>query len=100
MTNTQLMIQNQIETIASRILKEGDNVVPGNYGIAVPVPYVRLSSITLGSTATEFIGYTLTGVVSGVQAFVNWATDETDDDDATFFVNYESCPNFLIFHTV
>ena len=36
LTNTQLMLQNQIEQIASRTLKEGDNIVPGEFGIAVP----------------------------------------------------------------
>ena len=71
LTNTQLMLQNQIEQIASRTLKEGDNIVPGEFGIAVPASYVRVSSITQGATAEEFIGYTLTGVVSGVKAFVN-----------------------------
>ena len=29
LTNSQLMIQNQIETFMSRFLKEGDNVIPG-----------------------------------------------------------------------
>ena len=31
LTNTQLMLQNQIEQIASRTLKEGDNIVPGEF---------------------------------------------------------------------
>tara|TARA_R110002050_G_scaffold31075_1_gene79472 strand:- start:5448 stop:13094 length:7647 start_codon:yes stop_codon:yes gene_type:complete len=89
LTNMQLMLQNQIETIASRTMKEGDQIVPGEFGYAQS-SYVRLSSITQGATAEDFIGYTLTGAVSGVKAFVNYATAETTEDDITFYVNYES----------
>ena len=89
LTNSQLMLQNQIETFMSRFLKEGDTVVPGEFGYANSA-YVRASSITQGATAQDFVGYTLTGVVSGVKAFVNFATAETTTDDVTFYVNYES----------
>ena len=89
LTNMQLMLQNQIETIASRTMKEGDQIVPGEFGYAQS-SYVRVSSITQGATATDFVGYTLTGAVSGVKAFVNFATAETTADDITFYVSYES----------
>ena len=88
LTNMQLMLQNQIETFMSRFLKEGDQVVPGEFGYAQS-SYVRVASITQGSNASDFVGYTLTGAVSGVKAFVNFATAETADDDVTFYVNYE-----------
>ena len=89
LTNLQLMLQNQIETIASRTMKEGDQIVPGEFGYAQS-SYVRCSSITQGATAEDFIGYTLTGAVSGVKAFVNYATAETTTDDITFYVSYEN----------
>ena len=89
LTNSQLMLQNQIETFMSRFLKEGDTVVPGEFGYANSA-YVRCSSITQGAVAQDFVGFTVTGVVSGVKAFVNFATPETSDDDITFYVNYES----------
>ena len=90
LTQSQTILQDQVEKLASRILKEGDNVIPGEYSLNVPVSYVRASSITQGSTVDEYIGYTFTGVTSGVTAKVNHASPATDDDDATFFVNYES----------
>ena len=93
LTQSQSILQDQIETLMSRLLKEGDNVVPGEYGMVNPASYVRCSSITQGSSALEYIGYTLTGVTSGVQAFVIHATDATADDDATFYVNYTSSGN-------
>ena len=93
LTQSQTILQDQIEKLASRILKEGDNVVPGEYSINVPVAYVRAASITQGATAKEFVGYTLRGVTSNVTAKVNFATEATDDDDVTFYVNYESSGN-------
>jgi hypothetical protein len=88
LTQSQSIMQDQIENLASRILKEGDNVVPGEFALAVPVPYVRVSAITQGSTAQDFVGYTLTGATSGVIAQVNFATEATDEDDVTFYVSY------------
>ena len=89
LTNMQLMQQNQIEQFMSRFLKDGDTVVPGEYAYSISA-YARMSSITQGATAEEFIGYTLTGTVSGVKATVYHATPETIEDDITFYVNYES----------
>ena len=93
LTQSQTILQDQIEKLASRFLKEGDNVVPGEFSLNVPVSYVRASSITQGSTAQEYVGFTLKGVTSNVIAKVNFATEATDDDDVTFYVNYESSGN-------
>ena len=93
LTQMQTMTQNQISSLAQRFLAEGDNIVPGEYGIQNPVSYVRVSSITQGSTAQDFVGYTLTGVTSGVTAVVTFAVGETDDDDTTFYVDYSSSGN-------
>ena len=93
LTQSQSILQDQIEKLGSRIMKEGDNVVPGEFSMNLPVSYVRASSITQGSTVDEYVGYTLKGVVSGVIAKVVFATSATDDDDATFYVNYQSSGN-------
>ena len=93
LTQSQSILQDQVEKLASRMLKEGDNVVPGEYSLNLPVSYVRASSITQGSRAEEYVGYTLKGVVSGVLAKVIYATPLTDDDDVTFYVNYQSSGN-------
>ena len=90
LTQLQSILSDQIEKISSKILRTGDTVVPGEYGVNTFAPYVRVSSITQGASAHEFIGYTLTGVTSGAKAFVNFAEEETDDDDVTFFVDYVS----------
>ena len=89
LTNMQLMQQNQLEQFMSRFMKAGDTVVPGEFAYSLSA-YVRVSSITQGATASEFVGYTLTGAVSGVKAVVLFATAETTEDDITFYVSYES----------
>ena len=89
LTTSQSILQDQVEKLASRILREGDNVVPGEFSMANPAPYVRLSSFTRGAEVSEFIGYEATGVVSGVVATINFAVAETDDDDTTLYVQYK-----------
>ena len=90
LTQSQSVLQDQVEKLASRFLKDGDNVVPGEFSLLVPSSYVRAAEITQGATAAEFIGYTLTGTTSQVVATVLYATEQTDDDDVTFYVTYES----------
>ena len=65
-------------------------MVPGEFALATPAAYVRVAAITQGSTAQDYVGFTLTGVTSGVIAQVTFATEATDEDDATFYVNYIS----------
>lgn len=89
LTTTQSILQNQIEQLASSFMKPGDNVVPGQFLYSNPVAYVRLSSQTQGSLASDFIGYTITGVQSGVKAHVDFATEKTDTDDPTLFITYK-----------
>ena len=89
LTTSQSILQDQLEKL-SRILKEGDNVVPGEFGLALPASYVRVSTITQGTKAQDYVGYNLKGVTSGVIAYVNFATEATDEDDVTFYINYVS----------
>ena len=88
LSNLQLMLQNQLEVFLSKILKEGDVLVPGEFSYQNPVPYVRVSSVTQGSTSADFIGSTVTGAVSGVKAVVQYAEAATLADDLTFYVSY------------
>ena len=93
LTGMQSMIQNQIATLAERFMKDGDNIVPGQFGLSSPVPYVRVSSITQGATPQDFVGYTFTGVTSGVKAKCIFAVNETETDDITFYVQYTNSGN-------
>ena len=76
LTQLQTILGDQLEKVSSTILKTGQCIIPGEYSINVDAPYVRVSSITQGSKAKDFIGYTITGVTSGVQAKVLFAEEE------------------------
>jgi hypothetical protein len=88
LTQSQTILQDQIEKLASRFLKNGDQVQPGEFSLINPAVYVRVSSITQGATVDDFVGYYVTGATSGVKAQVQFAAPRTEDDDATFYVQY------------
>ena len=90
LTQSQTILQDQVERLASSFLKDGDNVVPGSFTYSNITPYVRCSSITQGATAQEFVGFKLRGVSSGVVAEVDFSAASTDEDDVTFYVTYLS----------
>ena len=64
LTGLQSMLQNQIEEFSSKFFRNGDVVSGGGFDLGNPTKYVRVSSITQGARAEDFIGYKLTGVVS------------------------------------
>ena len=88
LTQSQTILQDQVEKLASRFLKNGDQVQPGEFSLINPAVYVRVSSITQGATVDDFVGYYVTGATSGVKAQVQFAAARTEDDDATFYVQY------------
>ena len=90
LTQSQTILQDQVERLSSAFLKDGDNVVPGRFTYNNITPYVRCASITQGATAQEFVGFKLRGVSSGVVAVVDFATELNDEDDVTFYVTYLS----------
>ena len=93
LNQVQSITQEQIESLASRFMKDGDNVVPGEFSLAIPTSYVRVSTITNGSEPSEYVGYNLMGVTSGVKARVINAYPSTEDDDITFYIEYEDSGN-------
>lgn len=90
LTQSQTIQQDQLEKISSRFFTDGDTIVMGEFSYNSPVSYVRLSSITQGTTVEEYLGCKLTGASSGVQANVIHVEEATDEDDITFYINYIS----------
>ena len=88
LTQSQTILQDQIEKLASKFLKNGEQVQPGEFSMINPAVYVRLSSITQGATVDDFVGYYITGATSGVRARVMFATPRNELDDATFYISY------------
>ena len=88
LTQSQSILQNQIERFGDHIFKQGSMVIPGNIALDNDYYAVKLSAKSV-STISSYIGATLTGATSGVVATcINAvATDGTDPD--TLYVKYE-----------
>ena len=88
-TQSQSILQNQVERLSDHLFEKGAMVIPGEIGFDLNYSAVKLTSKTFTSI-TDYVGLVLTGATSGVVATcVNAiATDGTDPD--TLFVKYSS----------
>jgi len=87
LTQSQTILQNQVERLSDHIFKQGAMVIPGEIGYDLNYYAVKLSAKSL-SDITKYNNVQLTGVSSGVVANCIGvaATDGTDPD--TLFVKY------------
>jgi hypothetical protein len=87
LTQSQTILQNQIERVSDFLFQKGAMVIPGEIGFDLNYDYVKLTSKTY-TDVSLYIGKKLTGVTSGVVATcVNAiATDGTDPD--TLYIKY------------
>jgi hypothetical protein len=94
LTQSQSILQNQVERVSDHLFEKGAMVIPGEIGYNVNYYAVKLTSFTdsaaVGVTLSDFVGLQLTGQTSGVVAKVinQVATDGTDPN--TLFVQYET----------
>ena len=87
LTQSQTILQNQIERVGDHLFKQGAMVIPGQVSIDTNYSAVKLTSKSAASINT-YNGTTITGATSGVIAEVVGvaATDGTDPD--TLYVKY------------
>tara|TARA_B100001057_G_scaffold499747_1_gene611596 strand:+ start:5276 stop:11542 length:6267 start_codon:yes stop_codon:yes gene_type:complete len=87
LTQSQTILQNQVERFGDHVFKQGAMVLPGQVGIDLEYSSIKLTSKT-ATALSSYNGSTLTGNTSGVIAEVVGfsATDGTDPD--TLFVKY------------
>ena len=88
LTQSQTILQNQVERVSDHLFKQGAMVIPGQVSIDVHYTSIKLTSKSAASLST-YNGTTLTGNTSGVVAQVVGisTTDGTDPD--TLFVKYD-----------
>ena len=89
LTQSQTILQNQVEKLGDHFFEKGAMVIPGEIGFDLNYYAVRLTSIDSTLTLADFTdGSILTGSTSGVVATVvnRVATDGTDPD--TLYVKY------------
>jgi hypothetical protein len=93
LTQSQSILQNQIERMGDHFFEKGAMVIPGEIGYDLNYYAVKLASLDSGFTPSDFIGVEVTGGTSGVVATVinAVATDGTDPD--TLFVKYKDSGN-------
>ena len=87
LTQSQTILQNQVERISDHLFEKGAMIIPGEIGFDLEYYAVKLTSKTF-ATVAEYVGKQITGVTSGVVGIcVNAvATDGTDPD--TLYVKY------------
>ena len=87
LTQSQTILQNQIERVSDHLFEKGAMIIPGEIAFDLNYYAVKLTSKTY-ATVDEYIGKQLTGVTSGVVGIcVNAVvTDGTDPD--TLYVKY------------
>ena len=91
LTQSQTILQNQVERLSDHFFEKGTMVIPGEIGYDLNYYAVKLSSIASGFTLSSFsVGDILTGGTSGVTATIinSVATDGTDPD--TLYVKYST----------
>ena len=88
LTQSQTILQNQIEQLSDHVFEQGAMVIPGEIGYDLNYYSIKLTSFTGTATLSTFVGSILTGGTSGVQAIVV-GSDVTDGTDPnTLYVKY------------
>ena len=90
LTQSQTILQNQMEKFGDHMFKQGSIVIPG--GVAFDKKYyaVKLTSIAVSNTLAQFTtGTIITGGTSGVVAEVIGTDALVSSDPATLYVKYQ-----------
>ena len=87
LTQSQSILQNQLERFGDHVFKQGAMVMPGQLSIDTDFHAIKLTSKS-ASSLSDYLNSTLTGGSSGVQGFVTKVdvTDGTDPD--TLYIRY------------
>ena len=94
LTQTQSIMQNQIENVGSHLFKDGAMVIPGQIGYDLQVDAIMLQESFLGADVelyrTQLNNKIVTGLTSGVKAKVLFSVSETSSDKGyiTLYVKY------------
>ena len=95
LTQSQSILQNQIESFGSHIFKDGSMVIPGNINFDQQYHSVRILDSLLGIPVTlyldQLIGLRLKGQTSGIILTIDsyeFAGTSTEINDLTIYVQY------------
>jgi len=94
LTNLQSILQNQIERFGQHFFKEGAKVIPGNTGYSQLYYCIQLENtyqgVPVAAYADQLVGTKITGLTSGVTAYVDYVLDQQDSErgNLTLYINY------------
>ena len=94
LTTLQSILQNQIERFGQHFFKEGEKVIPGNTGYNRRYYCVQLvnnfQGVPVSAYAEQLIGTKITGLTSGVTAFVDKVLlpEDSERGNLTLYINY------------
>ena len=86
LTQSQSILQNQIERISDHFFEKGAMVIPGEISYDLDYRAIKLTSFSGSATLSNFVGKTFKGATSGVLGTIvnSVVTDGVDPD--TLFV--------------
>ena len=88
LTQSQTILQNQMERLSDHFFEKGAMVIPGEISYDLEYYAVKISNFSGTSNLANFVGAELTGVISDVKATViNYSVADGTDPD-TLFVKY------------
>ncbi|NDB61175.1 DUF4815 domain-containing protein, partial [bacterium] len=87
LTQSQTILQNQIERVSDHLFEKGAMVIPGEIGFDLNYYAVKLTSKTY-SSISDYIGKQITGVTSGVIGICVNAVANNGTDPDTLYVKY------------
>ena len=94
LTSLQSILQNQIERFGQHFFKEGEKVIPGNTGYNRRYFCVQLvnnfQGVPVAAYAEQLVGTKITGLTSGVTAFVDSVLlpEDSERGNLTLYINY------------
>ena len=95
LTQSQTMLQKQIDRFGKHVFKEGSIVLPGQFGIEANVAYVKIQDTDAANNdvdVDDLLNQEITGATNGVKAYVIEVADgaQSDANTKTLFVRYQS----------
>ena len=89
LTQSQTILQNQIEKVSDHLFEKGAMIIPGEIGYDLNYYAVKLTSIASGNTLAQFAkDIVLTGGSSGVKARIIGTDALSGSDPDTLYIKY------------
>ena len=94
LTTLQSILQNQVERFGQHFFKEGEKVIPGNTGYNRIYYCIQLvntfQGVPVAAYAEQLVGTKITGLTSGVTAFVDSVLlpEDSERGNLTLYINY------------